>query len=165
MIGFEGSIKDFALTCGKGLTVFGTNATATDLPEQTQEWKYTSGYVLRRNSSGNTLTIVLYGFLTNRIATLSHSDGQWTEWDIQTRNSDLPIIESHLLNPNGNDIFTIQLDYPTTDELINVSMSGNNIDYPSIVTAYMASSNTLTVKLSKAYNRVMRVNVLYYKSK
>ena len=80
-------------------------------------------------------------------------------------NSDLPIIESHHLNPNGNDIFTIQLDYPTTDELINVSMSGNNIDYPSIVTAYMTSSNTLAVKLSKAYNRLMRVNVLYYKSK
>lgn len=99
MIGFEGSIKDFALTCGNGLTVFGTNATATDLPAQTQEWKYTSGYVIRRNASGNTLTIVLHGFLTNRIATLSHSDGQWTEWDIQTRNSDLkPQIKSYSTN-------------------------------------------------------------------
>ena len=110
---------------------------------------------------------IAIGYNTNNIATriYSSSSQTWTDWEEFVTNSDLPIIESHLLHPNGNDIFTIQLDYPTTDELINVSMSGNNIDYPSIVTAYMTSSNTLAVKLSKAYNRVMRVNVLYYKSK
>ena len=84
-----GSIKEFALNCSKGLTTFSTNVAATDLPNQSTEWLYTSGYVLRRDDEGTT-TIILHSRLTNKIAQLSFAPpNTWSDWDLYVKNSDL----------------------------------------------------------------------------
>lgn len=85
------------------------------------------------------------------------------DWHKLATDIDLPVIESHLVNPNGSDTVEINLQSTTTVERIIVTMASANIDVGILGATVKSISNIVTIKLSENYSNVLRINVLYYK--
>ncbi len=119
----DGSIKEFAINCKKGITVFSTGAPSLELPEQTTEWQYASGYVMRRDETGINLTIVLYSRKTNKTAKICCVENEWSDWAIDVKNSDLT--PSNIIVKNITlDNFYCELRYFTMNNVCYVSIDG-----------------------------------------
>lgn len=119
-----GSIKDFAIGCKKGITVFSTNSSSLDLPAQTSEWLNTDGFVIKRDDTGNTFNVVLFGYLTGNMAILSYAAQNWSNWETYTKNSDLKDILIGRTVPTSNDANDINLFggyyFPDTTKIANL---------------------------------------------
>lgn len=90
----------------------------------------------------------------------------WTEWEKYTSNSDLPIIESHVINPSGSNIVNITLKERTRDDLIFVANAFIN-DGDTYILSYNienSAGNVLMIKLSKSTSVPMRFNIMYTKA-
>lgn len=118
-----GSIKEFGANCKKGITVFSTGAPSLDLPEQTIEWQYTSGYVIKRDETGISLTIVLYSRKTNKTAKICCIENEWSDWEIDVKNSDLTP-SNIIVKTIKLDSFFCELKYFTLNNVCYVSING-----------------------------------------
>ena len=79
-------------------------------------------------------------------------------------NSDLPIMESHLVDPNGSNTIKINLQNNTTVERVQVTLASLIDLQISGMTVRAGAYNTVEIILSKTYSGTIRVNVLYYKT-
>ena len=87
------------------------------------------------------------------------------KWEKLTINSDLPIIESHVVNPNGSDNIEIILNNYTITEKFIVSMTSYNVDVGIIGATATSGGKGISVRLTKNYTGDLRINIMYYKVK
>lgn len=85
-------------------------------------------------------------------------------WLDLAANSDLPIMESHLVDPNGSNTIKINLQNNTTVERVQVTLASLIDLQISGMTVRAGAYNTVEIILSKTYSGTIRVNVLYYKT-
>jgi len=86
-------------------------------------------------------------------------------WKRLVTNSDLPIIESHVVNPNGSDNIEIILNNYTITEKFIVSMTSYNVDVGIIGATATSGGKGISVRLTKNYTGDLRINIMYYKVK
>lgn len=121
------------------------------------------GYLAAEGRYG-TQTIRLYSsnILDERHRSLRNEI--WTDWCNTITNSNLPIMESHLVDPNGSNTIKINLQNNTTVERVQVTLASLIDLQISGMTIRAGTYNTVEIILSKTYSGTIRVNVLYYKT-
>lgn len=100
---------------------------------------------------------------TGKIFSSTYNTIIWREWKEILTNNDLPMFETHIVNPNGSNIVTITLQKRTDDGQIFVSNAYIN-DSDTYILGYNIENvvgNILKIKLSQATNAAMRFNIMY----
>lgn len=113
----------------------------------------------------NFTSVIAIDVRTNCVYRNNMIGGNWIGWDKFILNSDLPIIESHVVNPNGSDNIEIILNNYTITEKFIVSMTSYNVDVGIIGATATSGGKGISVRLTKNYTGDLRINIMYYKVK
>ena len=91
------------------------------------------------------------------------NDGVWTDWDRVVLKSELPVMESHVVNPSGKDSVQITLNNTTRDDLINVTIASCTTGVILLgCEIENVTGNILNVKFTTSVSTNVRINILYY---